>query len=102
MIDEQIQRRSALARWEYEGPEKGGRVLAMDERRTVIHEPPCSPYHPDAIADGYLIAAAPEMLMALARLQGIVEAQFPPGHPALVDTQAVIDKALGRHAAVGG
>lgn len=85
-----------LVRWMYEGPEQGGRVLALDDRRTVIHQPNCSPFHPEAIADGYLIAAAPEMLMHLARLLGMAEAQFGANHPVVTEGQAILDKATGK------
>jgi len=51
--------------WRYEGAENGGRVLADDERKTIIHEPPCSPFNEQGMADARLIAAAPDLLEAL-------------------------------------
>lgn len=51
--------------WHYEGAEDGGRVLAMDDRQTIVHQPPCNPYNEQVRADARLIAAAPELLEAL-------------------------------------
>lgn len=51
--------------WFYEGAENGGRVLADDDRKTIVHVPPCSPFNDSAIADARLIAAAKRMYSAL-------------------------------------
>lgn len=47
--------------WHYEGAEDGGRVLAMDDRQTIVHHPPCNPYNEQVRADARLIAASPRM-----------------------------------------
>lgn len=51
--------------WFYEGAECGGRVLACDDRETIIHQPPCNPWNEQVRADARLIAAAPDLLAAL-------------------------------------
>lgn len=42
------------------------RVLACDERSTIICEPPASPSNPTVMADAHLIATAPQLYEALA------------------------------------
>lgn len=51
-------------RWFVERPESGGRVLANDARRTIIHEPSCSPFNVSAQADAALIALSPTLAAA--------------------------------------
>jgi hypothetical protein len=58
--------------WFYEGADNGGRVLAKDERHTIIHAPPCSPFNQHAISDARLIAAAPDLLEVAEELTALV------------------------------
>lgn len=67
--------------WFYEGAEKGGRVIANDERQTIIHVPPCSPFNEQAIADAKLIAAARELLSALRYSQAAIREIREQGAP---------------------
>lgn len=47
--------------WRLEPAEDGGRVLACDDRATIVHEPPASPFNPQVRADAALIASAPTL-----------------------------------------
>jgi len=90
----------ADAEWRYEGAENGGRVLAMDARKTIIHEPPCSPFNEQAITDAMLIAAAPDMLAALQKAVVLLAGmcahtpELKP-HDAYEAVSAAIAKATG-------
>lgn len=44
------------------------RVLVDDDRRTIVHVPPCSWTNEEAQADARLIAAAPDLYAALDKL----------------------------------
>jgi len=54
--------------WYYEGAENGGRIIANDDRKTIIHIPPCNPYNEQAISDARLMAKSKKMYEALKEL----------------------------------
>ena len=83
------------AEWYYEGAENGGRVLARDERSTIIHEPPCSPFNEQGIADAKLIAAAPDLLEALGLCLNAVCLAGWEGDFCATKARAAIAKANG-------
>ena len=76
--------------WVLESPESGGRVLAQDERATIIHTPTGSPFNELVIADARLIAAAPDLLEAL---QAMLSIGQPDG--LAENARAAIAKATG-------
>jgi hypothetical protein len=87
--------------WVYEGAEAGGRVLATDERRTVVHVPPASPHNPQCEADARLIAASPDLLVSLDYLVILLE-EFDTGElgpqvmEAIGEAREVMRRARGR------
>jgi hypothetical protein len=50
--------------WRLEPAEVGGRVMACDDRATIVHVPPGNPMNPEVYADARLISAAPDLLEA--------------------------------------
>ena len=83
--------------WVLESPESGGRVLAQDERATIIHTPTGSPFNELVIADARLIAAAPDLLDALEELaNGYKGNRWDVGLvPRIKKARAAIAKATG-------
>lgn len=63
--------------WELETPRQGGRILAKDARSTIIYQPNCSPYNPDAIKLARFFLHSREMLEMLKRASVIIEDHRP-------------------------
>jgi len=81
--------------WQYEGVNNGGRVIADDDRKTIIHEPPCSPFNEQEISDAKLIAAAPDLLEALELCLNAVNLAGWEGDYCAKKARSAIAKAKG-------
>ena len=110
--------------WMLESPEDGGRIIACDDRHTIVYEPNCSPFNEEERANAKLFFSAPVMAAELARLRevnaALLEAckamlDIPTEHPFRMTvaerermwaahriTRAAITKATGTAATLEG
>ena len=65
--------------WKLETPSEGGRIIACDQRSTIVYAPNCSPYNEDEKKLARLFLRSRKMLTLLKRAADVMAADNPYG-----------------------